>query len=152
MSADATFLLDAADASFGLDRGDATVPVSSSISDGDHQVIRLVSDLLFAFGSAELSAAVSQQLPEILADIPQGHAVQINGYTDAIGDDGANLILSQQRAQAVASAVAAARPDLIATVAGFGEADPVAANANADGSDNPINRAANRRVEIVWQS
>ena len=31
---------------------------------------------------------------------------------------------------------------------GFGESKPVAPNTNADGSDNPAGRQANRRVEI----
>ena len=36
------------------------------------------------------------------------------------------------------------------TAVGYGEADPVAANTNPDGSDNPCGRALNRRVEIHY--
>ena len=35
------------------------------------------------------------------------------------------------------------------TTKGFGETQPVAPNANADGSDNPEGRQKNRRVTIV---
>ena len=59
--------------------------------------------------------------------------------------------LSQRRAEAVAAAVAAARPDLVLSTEGRGEADPVAPNDNG-GEDNPDGRAANRRVEIRYAS
>ncbi|MDR2974997.1 MAG: OmpA family protein [Propionibacteriaceae bacterium] len=151
MIQDATFALDPTDASFDLDVGDSTVPLNTSSSEDGKEVIRLVSDLLFGFGSAELSAAASAQLPTILAGIPQANPIQVNGHTDSIGDDASNLTLSQQRAQAVATAITSVRPDLVITVNGLGEADPVAANSNPDGSDNPLGRAENRRVEIIWE-
>jgi outer membrane protein OmpA-like peptidoglycan-associated protein len=80
------------------------------------------------------------------------HALRIQGYTDSIGSISYNLGLSQRRANAV---LAALRQALGATAppmqaVGYGEADPVAANTNRDGSDNPRGRALNRRVEIHY--
>lgn len=152
MRADSTVDLTAAaaDATFQLNVTDATVETQTTISTEDTQTIRLVADLLFAFGSAELNEGATTKLPEILTDIPQGTAIEINGYTDSIGTAADNLVLSQQRAQAVANVVATSRPDLIVTVHGHGEASPVAPNTNDDGSDNPDGRAQNRRVEIVY--
>lgn len=53
------------------------------------------------------------------------------------------------RAQAVADAVAAARPDLVLEVAGRGEAEPAAPNEQG-GEDNPEGREQNRRVELRY--
>ena len=77
--------------------------------------------------------------------------MSIVGHTDSLGEDAYNLGLSQRRAEAVAAAVAASRPDLSLTTEGRGEADPVAPNDNG-GEDNPDGRAANRRVEIRYAS
>jgi len=153
MQSDATFDLTAAaaDATFPLNAADATIEAESTTSDGGTETIRLVADLLFPFGSAELTDAAKAKLPQILADIPKGIAIEINGYTDSIGTDADNLVLSQKRAQAVADVVASSRSDLSVTVHGYGEADPVADNTNPDGSDNSVGRSQNRRVEIVYQ-
>ena len=72
----------------------------------------------------------------------------MTGHTDSIGDDASNLTLSQQRAQAVADAISAARSDLRLTVVGKGESDPVEPNEQG-GEDNPEGRAKNRRVTVV---
>ena len=77
--------------------------------------------------------------------------VVVNANTDSVGDDDANLALSQQQAHAVAAWLAAHatkdRPHF--SEQGFGRTRPVAPNHNADGSDNPAGRAANRRIEIL---
>lgn len=112
-------------------------------------VVTLTSDLLFEFGQAALTPAAAGALPDLTAAIAQGAAVAVDGYTDSLGGDAINLPLSQQRAQAVAAALAAARPDLVLTVAGHGSADEVAPN-TADGGDNPAGRALNRRVELTY--
>ncbi len=70
-------------------------------------------------------------------------AIVCAGFTDSIGSDQYNLKLSMRRAEAVrdylvAGGIAASR----IKAEGFGEADPVASNATADG------RAQNRRVEL----
>ncbi len=69
--------------------------------------------------------------------------VDIYGHTDATGDDGYNLALSQRRAQSVAGYLASQRVDQRRfLVTGLGESRPVASNSNEAG------RSQNRRVEI----
>ncbi len=116
--------------------------------DQGSQVV-LTSDLLFAFGSAELSPAATAALGEIAARIPDGVAVSVDGHTDSRGGDDVNVPLSQARAQAVADVLAGSRPDLVLTVTGHGSSTPVAEN-ETDGVDNPAGRALNRRVELSW--
>jgi outer membrane protein OmpA-like peptidoglycan-associated protein/Mg-chelatase subunit ChlD len=70
--------------------------------------------------------------------------VQIAGHTDDVGDEEANQILSQNRAQAVSDelvkrGIAKSR----ITVKGYGEASPIASNSTKEG------RAKNRRVEFT---
>ncbi|SFJ72777.1 OmpA family protein [Cellulomonas sp. KH9] len=110
-------------------------------------VTTLTSDLLFAFDSAELAPAAPAAIGEIAAALPQGATVAVDGHTDGLGGDEVNLPLSQARAQAVADALAAARPDLVLTVTGHGSAQPVAEE-EVDGRDDPSGRALNRRVEV----
>jgi len=147
---DATFPLSAKNAAFPLDAENARITPSTTVVKGDTKTIRLVSDVFFAFDSASLNPAAIAKLPDILAAIPKGAKVKVNGYTDSVGTDAYNLPLSQQRGKAVANAMANARPDLKITTNGYGKADPVAPNKNADGSDSPVGRAQNRRVEIVF--
>ncbi|MCC2315787.1 OmpA family protein [Cellulomonas xiejunii] len=110
-------------------------------------VTTLTSDLLFGFDSAELAPGASAAIGELGAALPQGAAVAVDGHTDGLGGDGVNVPLSQARAQAVADALAAARPDLVLTVTGHGSANPVAEE-TSDGRDDPSGRALNRRVEV----
>lgn len=73
-----------------------------------------------------------------------GWRLAIEGHTDAIGGDTANLALSRARAESVLRALAEAGFDAGRfTSAGFGEARPRAPNDTIEG------RAANRRVELV---
>lgn len=73
-----------------------------------------------------------------------GWRLAIEGHTDAIGDDAANLALSRARAEAVRRALVVSGFDAGRfSSAGFGEARPRASNDAIEG------RAANRRVELV---
>jgi OmpA-OmpF porin, OOP family len=120
-------------------------------TEGAETVLSLDTDILFAFDSADLPASAGPAIAALLQPVPPAAAVSIVGHTDSLGEDAYNLGLSQRRAEAVAAAVAAARPDLSLTTEGRGEADPVAPNDNG-GEDNPDGRAANRRVEIRYAS
>lgn len=104
----------------------------------------LDSDILFAFGSAEISANAEARITELVAGVPQGTTMSVVGHTDDVGSDADNLALSERRAQTVAAVIAAARSDLVLDVEGRGESDPVASNADGEG------REANRRVEIRY--
>lgn len=80
--------------------------------------------------------------------------MEIYGHTDAKGTDDYNMRLGKNRAQAAADYLSAkhkidmSRLSLISK----GEAEPRLPNANADGSDNPLGRANNRRVEFKINS
>lgn len=110
-------------------------------------VTTLTSDLLFAFDSAELAPGAPAAIADLAATLPQGAAVAVDGHTDGLGGDAVNVPLSQARAQAVADALTAARPDLVLTVTGHGSSQPVAQE-QVDGRDDPSGRALNRRVEV----
>jgi len=71
--------------------------------------------------------------------------VIVEGHTDATGSDEVNMLLSQQRAEAVREYMIANQtlpPDSISAV-GYGSERPLASNATAAG------RAINRRIDIL---
>jgi chemotaxis protein MotB len=112
------------------------------------------SELLFPSGGWQMSASAQQTIAKMAAILAphQTTKVNVNGYTDntPIGPELArqgvtsNLILSQRRADNVMQFMIAqgVNPNLVAAQ-GFGDANPVASNATAEG------RAANRRVELT---
>jgi OmpA-OmpF porin, OOP family len=139
----------AVEAVLPLDAASSVTGLETTEEVGGKAVVTLTSDLLFEFGQAALTPAAATAIPDLAAGIAQGAAVAVDGYTDSLGGDAINVPLSEQRAQAVAATLAAARPDLVLTVAGHGSADEVAPN-TADGGDNPAGRALNRRVELTY--
>jgi outer membrane protein OmpA-like peptidoglycan-associated protein len=151
MRQDAVLHFDADDATVRFDAEDATVPPATTTAEAGTQTIQLRADVLFDFASATLTPTAAAKIPDFLTDIPAGAAIEVNGHTDSVGADADNQTLSEQRAQAVATVVTSARPDLAVTTHGYGETQPVAPNTNDDGSDNPIGRSQNRRVEIIYQ-
>lgn len=115
-------------------------------------IVDLPSDVLFAYDSAKLSPHADVALgrtAQIIAAGPPG-AITITGYTDGKGEDAYNRELSEHRARAVADWLEAHGVDAKRiTTRGRGKADPVAPNTRLDGSDDPVGRAKNRRVEIT---
>jgi len=132
---------------------DIDVPGSIStleVEDSRPDLITLDTDILFAFGSAELSDAAKSAVREIAQKLAATKGqVTVVGHTDSIGSDAANQKLSGARAKAVAQqlqeGLGASGPKVVAS--GKGESDPVEPNTK-DGEDNPDGRAKNRRVEI----
>ncbi|HTA91331.1 MAG TPA: OmpA family protein [Polyangiaceae bacterium] len=110
-------------------------------------VITLTGDVLFVTGKSELLPAAQDQLTLVAKAIQdQGEIkpIVVEGYTDSVGSDSANMKLSQARADAVRSfLVSKGLPSDKVTAAGHGKSNPIAPNDTADG------RANNRRVEIV---
>jgi OOP family OmpA-OmpF porin len=106
-----------------------------------------LGNVLFATGQATLKSEALHHLyplATMMRDEPERTAI-IEGYTDNVGSDDANLDLSQRRADAVRefllrNGVSSER----VTARGFGEASPIASN------DTPEGRQQNRRVEIVF--
>ncbi|HEX6974932.1 MAG TPA: OmpA family protein [Vicinamibacterales bacterium] len=108
-----------------------------------------VYGIYFDFASDHLRPESAPVLREI-ADALTKHAdwtLSVNGHTDSVGGDAANLALSRRRSDAVRKALAdqyKIDPARLAT-AGFGASQPKAPNDTVEG------RALNRRVELVRQ-
>lgn len=115
--------------------------------------VTLPADILFDFDKADVrpqAQSALQELAHMLREKARG-PVAIRGYTDALGKDAYNQKLSERRAAAIKTWLTS-RESLTAmnfTTAGFGARDPVAANKNPDGTDNPDGRQLNRRVTII---
>lgn len=92
----------------------------------------LSSDVLFAFGKANLKPEAAQSLDNLQQEISKVgslSSVEVAGYTDRIGSDKYNQKLSQERANTVANYLVSKSisPDVIKAV-GYGEANPVTGN------------------------
>jgi OOP family OmpA-OmpF porin len=105
----------------------------------------------FPEGGTALDPAAEQALATLLESkqLAEGWPIILGGHSDSAGGDQANLAASRKRAEAVAKwlrehQVAGDRIEIVA----FGEQNPVAPNANPDGTPNETGRAKNRRVEI----
>jgi outer membrane protein OmpA-like peptidoglycan-associated protein len=103
--------------------------------------------IYFAFGSAVLDPASSPGLASVGAMLNR-HAdwtLAIEGHTDSVGNAAANQKLSQQRADAVRTALVTGQgiPAARLAATGFGSTRPRESNATVEG------RARNRRVELV---
>ena len=123
-----------------------------SVANGCTQQLTIGSDALFAFAEATLTPTAQKTLSALGPAIKKvgQHPVQIHGYTDSIGSDNYNQLLSEQRARAVRDWLAAHHFLAASTpIQGFGKKNPVAPNSNENGSDNPAGRAKNRRVEVL---
>ena len=133
-----------------LDLEGSVSELESESTDGDEQVLSLRSDILFAFGKADLTPTATKAIGDLVDEVPDGATIEVEGHTDSIGGDADNRELSKRRAQAVADAIAKERSDLSSTVTGKGESEPVEPN-TVGGEDNPEGRALNRRVEVRWE-
>lgn len=109
------------------------------------------TDGLFQTGSATVGSTdtLDGTIRLLNARYP-GSAIQVRGHTDSTGSASANQTLSERRADTVKAYLSAhglnAR-DI--TSVGLGSSQPLTEEHNADGSDNPVGRRFNRRVEIV---
>lgn len=103
------------------------------------------STIRFRTGESGFDPSFNTTLDRVLAILQKYEEVDlvIEAHTDAVGDDGANMVLSQARAQAITDYFSARH---IATARlmpiGYGEERPVADNTTEDG------RSKNRRVEF----
>jgi outer membrane protein OmpA-like peptidoglycan-associated protein len=127
--------------------------VSLQVKETDTEVrIELAADVLFEFDKATLLAKAEDTLKKAAAFVRERAAgvVEIEGHTDAKGDDAYNQRLSERRADSVRQwFVRNGLRDVRFSSRGLGETKPVAPNAKPDGSDDPDGRQKNRRVEIV---
>lgn len=113
----------------------------------DRGLVLTLGDVLFDTGKATLKPGAYATLDRVAAVLHDhaGRKVVIEGHTDSTGSEELNQALSQQRAQAVQTALMerGVSGGQIATV-GKGEAMPVASNDNAAGPQQ------NRRVELIF--
>lgn len=113
----------------------------------DRGMVVTLGDVLFDSGQSRLLPGGTRNMAK-LADLfkryPQRSAT-IEGYTDSIGADSANMLLSEQRANSVMTALVnlGVPSDRLSTRA-HGSQMPVADNGTASG------RQMNRRVEVVF--
>ncbi|MDF1691544.1 MAG: OmpA family protein [Zhongshania sp.] len=105
----------------------------------------------FEFDRADLtpeSLPILEHAVKVLEAQPEA-LVAVDGHTDAKGSDEYNIRLSYARAATVYNyLIAAGIDEKRLAYRGYGESVPVASNENDDGSDNPVGRAENRRVEL----
>ena len=112
----------------------------------DRGMVVTIGDLLFDTDRAQLKPGGMHNIERLggfLKAYPQRKAL-IEGYTDSTGSADHNQALSEQRAEAVRTALVGmgVESDRLGTH-GYGEANPVAGNDGASG------RQANRRVEVI---
>jgi outer membrane protein OmpA-like peptidoglycan-associated protein len=101
----------------------------------------------FAFGTAAIDPISDRALAELAKSLAAhaGWKVTVEGHTDSVGTDAANLSLSKRRAEAVRARLSERHGvDTKAWGAvGYGASRPKESNATIEG------RARNRRVELV---
>jgi outer membrane protein OmpA-like peptidoglycan-associated protein len=105
-----------------------------------------MSDVLFDTAKYSLRPAAREKLARV-AGILSGHPslrLQVEGYTDNVGSDDYNQLLSEHRAGSVRDYLTQAgiASDSV-TAKGFGKTQPVSSN------NTSIGRQLNRRVELV---
>ncbi|GLX79464.1 hypothetical protein tinsulaeT_28040 [Thalassotalea insulae] len=112
----------------------------------DRGMVLTLGDLLFEFGKSDLVNNMSGDLNQISLFLNkyQDRQLLIEGYTDNVGNDEYNVILSKQRAESVKSyLLGKGIADGRMTTLGKGKNSPIATN------DSVMGRQINRRVEII---
>jgi outer membrane protein OmpA-like peptidoglycan-associated protein len=113
---------------------------------GDDIVISLTG-INFAVGRSTIAAASEPLLKKVrdaIARFPDASLI-VEGHTDSNGSESQNLLLSQDRADAVKNYLvrnAGVNVERITSI-GYGEARPVASNETSEG------RARNRRIDLI---
>jgi outer membrane protein OmpA-like peptidoglycan-associated protein len=118
----------------------------SVVRDGDNINLVMPGNITFASGNSAVNASFYNVLDSVAIVIDEFDKtiVAVAGHTDSTGADSSNQVLSQKRAQSVATylesqKILAERLEVI----GLGESQPIADNSTAAG------REQNRRVEIT---
>lgn len=112
----------------------------------DRGLVVTLGDVLFGTGQSTIQGGNTSNLDQLAVFLKryEDRSVAIEGHTDNVGDDAANLMLSQNRANAVRTYLIAEGVGSNRFVAsGMGETAPVASN------DSDTGRQQNRRVEVI---
>lgn len=109
--------------------------------------IKLKKQVHFVTDSAEISpdsAAILEEIAEVLRNHPEITSIEVQGHTDNQGSPPYNLRLSQNRAQAVVDELVRLGVDPSRLEAkGYGQDKPLLPNTTE------ANRARNRRVQLI---
>jgi outer membrane protein OmpA-like peptidoglycan-associated protein len=111
--------------------------------------VRLTSDILFDFNSADLRPESRATLGDLAGNFRNypNEIFDIEGHTDSVGTHEYNMALSQRRADSVGNYLTdQGLPRQQVTTTGFGPDHPKESN------DTPEGRQLNRRVEIHIRS
>ena len=107
--------------------------------------VLVVKNIYFEAGSSKLKITSEKGLNQLESAL-NNHPfmeIQLNGYTDNIGNEATNRALSKERAKAIYEYLKKEGVTNPITYKGLGEVKPIAPN------DTEENRAKNRRVEMV---
>ncbi len=125
-----------------------------TITETDRGLVIYLPMVYFEFASADLTLPARTKLEEVSEILTRpstsSRQLAIEGHTDDVGEQDYNIKLSQERATNVLEILAFSgiqRDRMVAK--GLGEAHPIEANLNGDGSGDEAGRAQNRRVEVV---
>lgn len=125
----------------------ATEALRNRVADIDNYDIKGTTNVYFDTGKWKLSAAAKDSLCAAAsqADGTSNALLLVVGYTDSVGNEDYNQVLSEKRAGAVINYLQQAchwKPWRVLTPTGMAEADPAADNSTAEG------RRQNRRVAV----
>jgi len=125
----------------------ATEALRGRMADIDQYNIKGTTNVYFDTGRAVLSANAKAELcaTATQAEATSNALMLVVGYTDSVGSDEYNQLLSEKRAASVINYLQQAchwKPYRMLTPTGMAEADPQASNDTAEG------KAQNRRVSV----
>jgi len=107
--------------------------------------------IFFGFDSYALTDASKEKLHDLISALKEYPllSIEVRGYTDALGSNEYNQVLSEKRAKAVTSFLISNGIDANRVKnKGFGESENIALNTYQDGRDALEGRKFNRRVEF----
>ncbi|OYX64398.1 MAG: cell envelope biogenesis protein OmpA [Novosphingobium sp. 32-60-15] len=125
----------------------ATEALRGRMADIDKYNVKSTMNVYFDTGKAKLSPEAKAELCQVAstADGMNNALMLVVGYTDAVGSEEYNQVLSEKRAASVINYLQQAcrwKPYRMLTPTGMAEADPVADNETYEG------KAQNRRVAV----
>jgi len=125
----------------------ATEALRGRMGDIDKYNILSTTNVYFPTGKSALSPSAKNDLcnAATTAEGTENALLLVVGYTDSVGNEEYNQVLSEKRASSVINYLQQAcrwKPYRVLTPTGMAEADPLASN------DTPEGRAQNRRVSV----
>jgi outer membrane protein OmpA-like peptidoglycan-associated protein len=116
----------------------------------------VLPDTIFELGTSTLQRDAKRKvhaIGRVVSERAFRSRVAVEGHSDSTGAEMYNRGLSERRASAVATELGSAGvAQRLLSAKGYGSQFPIAPNERADGSDDPLGRARNRRVEIVVET